>query len=87
MEDDAILSGLRIDRIHLNLGIDGTGYQVADSPLEIRRRHRGSLYGSEIMEIESLHIFHPLSCVLISLQGISLSFLGDVSFGNGLLKT
>ena len=67
MKDDAILSGLRIDRIHLNLGIDGTGYQVTDSPLEIGRRHRASLYDTEITEIESLHMFHPLSVVLFSL--------------------
>jgi hypothetical protein len=61
MEDDAILSGLRIDGVHLNLGVDGTGYQVGNPSLEIGWRHRASLYCSEILEIESLHIFHPLS--------------------------
>jgi hypothetical protein len=88
MKDYAILSGLRIDRIHLNLGIDRTGYQVTDSPLKIRRRHRASFYDTEITEIESLHMFHPLSFVLFSLLRVYPSLAWEMCLlGTAFWKT
>ena len=63
MKDYPVFSGLRINRIDLHLGGNGTRDQIAYLALQIERRHGGPFYIPEIMPVEFGHTVHLLSII------------------------
>jgi hypothetical protein len=69
MQNHPILPGLWIEGINLAPGINRTIDQIRDLGLQIIGRVRNSLDRSEIVPVESVHIFHLLS---VNLKSFSL---------------
>ena len=63
MKNHPVLSGLRIHRIDLYLGGNGTRDQITYFTLQIVRRHGSPFYVLEIMPIEFGHTIHLLSII------------------------